>query len=212
MRYINRTDAGKILAQHLKNIINENAVVLALPNGGIPIGLEIAKGLNIDFDLLFISKLTPKFNSEVGYGAVSESGFINLNNQLIKMFGITNDDIEKDIEDTKKKIASRIENYNIKKRIDLTGRMVILTDDGLASGYTMENAIITAKRNNPSKIIIAVPTAPLKTYNKLLNQADKIICPDIKDTYSFAVADAYEEWYDISIEKAKEFLQSYGLP
>ena len=210
MRYKNRTFAGQILSKLLSELKLENAVVLALPNGGIPVGLEIAQELNINFDLLFVSKITPRFNSEVGYGSVSESGVINLNKKLIAMFGIKSKEVEEDIEKTKRKINQRIKKYKLKKRINLKDKTVILVDDGIASGYTMINAIDTAKKRKAKEIIIAIPTAPLSSYNKLLNYTDQIICPDIRDVYPFAVADAYENWYDISLEKSIKFLNDYG--
>ena len=104
MVYRDRIHAGQILSKYLSKDLNEYSVVLALPNGGIPVGLEISKRLNIDFDLLFVSKITPKFNSEVGYGSVSESGVTNLNKKLITMFGIKKHEVEEDIEKTKRKI------------------------------------------------------------------------------------------------------------
>ena len=210
MVYRDRTQAGQILSKYLSEYINKDSVVLALPNGGIPVGLEISKKLNIDFDLVFVSKITPKFNSEVGYGSVSESGITNLNKDLIAMFGIKKHEVEEDIEKTKRKISQRIKNYKLKKRININGKTVILVDDGIASGYTMINAVETVKKRNAKEIIIAVPTAPLSSYNKLLDYTDQIICPDIRDVYSFAVADAYENWYDISLESAIKFLNGYG--
>ena len=210
MVYRDRTQAGQILSKYLSEYINKDSVVLALPNGGIPVGLEISKKLNIDFDLVFVSKITPKFNSEVGYGSVSESGITNLNKDLIAMFGIKKHEVEEDIEKTKRKISQRIKNYKLKKRININGKTVILVDDGIASGYTMINAVETVKKRNAKEIIIAVPTAPLSSYNKLLDYTDQIICPDIRDVYSFAVADAYENWYDINLESAIKFLNGYG--
>ncbi len=210
MVYKDRTQAGRILSKLLVDYKEKNCTVLALPNGGIPVGLEIAKELNIDFDLLFVSKITPRFNSEVGYGSVSESGVINLNKDLISMFQIKDIEVEEDIEKTKRKIEQRIKNYKLKKRINIKDNIVILVDDGIASGYTMINAVDTVKKREAKEVIIAVPTAPLSSYNRIINHADKIICPDVKDVYSFAVADAYENWYDISLDRAIKFLKDYG--
>lgn len=210
MIYKDRTQAGKILSKLLVEYKDKKGTVLALPNGGIPVGLEIAKELNIDFDLLFVSKITPRFNSEVGYGSVSESGIINLNKELIALFGIKSREVEEDIEKTKRKIEQRLKNYKLKKRINIKNNIVILVDDGIASGYTMMNAVDTVKKREAEDVIIAVPTAPLSSYNRIVNHVDKIICPDIRDAYSFAVADAYENWYDINLDRAIKFLKDYG--
>ena len=186
-------------------------MVLGLPNGGIPVGIEIARELEVDFDLLFVSKITPKFNTEVGYGSVSESGIVNLNRGFIIRFGLSEEEVEKDIEKTKRKIAMRMREYVRKGgRCNVKGKIAILVDDGIASGYTMINAIDTVKKRGTKQIIVAVPTAPLEKYDMIKDLVDDNICPDVRDTDFFAVADAYDNWYDISFEGAIKLLNKFG--
>ena len=211
MIYKDRSDAGKRLAGLLARYRESGCVVLGLPNGGIPVGIEIAAGLGAAFDLLFVSKITPKFDTEVGYGAVSESGAVSLNRDLIMRLGFSEEDIDDDIRTTKKKVDFRVKNLRLKGgRIDVSGRSVILTDDGLASGYTMASAVETVKERGSREIVVAVPTSPLGTYNRIAAMVNEIICPDVRDTFVFAVADAYERWHDIDFEGAMRILRKNG--
>lgn len=211
MRYRDRTHAGRVLARLLSQYGEKPCVVLGLPNGGIPVGIEIAKEYEFDFDLLFVSKITPRFNTEIGYGSVSESGEVNLNRELMKRLGLSKEEVEEDIDKTERKIASRMKKYVRKGgRCDIEGRIVILVDDGIASGYTMINARDTVKKRGAQEIVIAVPTAPLERYTMIGDMVDEIICPDVRDVGMFAVADAYDNWYDISFEGAIKFLMKFG--
>jgi len=210
VKYRDRFHAGRVLSNRLNNYRDKNCIILALPNGGIPVGIEIAKELHAEFDLLFVSKITPKFNTEIGYGSISESGVINLNRELIERLGLSIQEVNSDIEKTERKIATRMRQYK-KRGYDIKGKIAILVDDGIASGYTMLNAIDTVKKKHADEIIIAVPTAPLEKYTMLTPLADQIICPLVRDTEFFAVADAYENWYDISFESAIRILKKFGF-
>ncbi|MBN2160318.1 MAG: phosphoribosyltransferase [Spirochaetes bacterium] len=211
MMYKDRSEAGRVLAGCLERCRSIPCLVIGLPNGGIPVGIEIARGLGFDFDLLFVSKITPKFNTEIGYGAVSESGKINLNRDLVMRLGITREDMAEDIRTTRRKVEFRVRNLRLRGgRRDVRNRTVILTDDGLASGYTMINAIATVRERGANEIVVAVPTAPLGTYNTIATLADDIVCPDIRDSFVFAVADAYERWHDIDYEGALKLLKKSG--
>ncbi len=215
MKYKDRTHAGSILAQKLSGLDKHKCVVLALPNGGIPVGLKIAEENGFDFDLLFVSKITPSFNSEIGYGAVSESGEITLNSEFIKHFSINEKTIDRDTDKTRGKINNRMQIYlKGRTRVSLKGKIAIIADDGIASGYTIRSAIKTARIKGADKILIAVPTCPGSKFddfkkieqNEHVESIEKIICPDVRYIRNFAVADAYENWCDISDNQALNLL------
>lgn len=213
MIYTDRKHAGKVLAGMLTNYAGPDTVVLGLPNGGIPVGIEIAKDLESTFDLLFVSKITPSFNTEVGYGSVSESGTITINEEFVKQFGISPEDVKRDTDRTREKIQHRKRSYSMEdQRPELKNRTVILVDDGIASGYTMVNAIQTVTDRGAAKIIVAVPTAPKRTFDYIQSKVDGIICPDVRDVSRFAVADAYQNWYDISFDQAFQMLEKLSEP
>ncbi|OHD64877.1 MAG: hypothetical protein A2176_06100, partial [Spirochaetes bacterium RBG_13_51_14] len=206
MIYRDRTEAGRHLAARLAGYKASRCLVLGLPNGGIPVGIEIARELESEFDLLFVSKITPRFNSEIGYGAVSESGAVTLNQDLIMRLGIRRDEVDEDVRNTKRKIEFRIRNFRlVGGRREIKGKTVILTDDGIASGYTMISAVETVRERGAREVVVAVPTAPLSSYNAISSLVTEIVCPDVRDVLRFAVADAYENWYDIDLNGAIEF-------
>jgi putative phosphoribosyl transferase len=212
MTYRDRTDAGKVLARMLQDYRMRPCVVLGLPNGGIPVGIEIARELGCDFDLVFVSKITPKFNTEIGYGSVSESGAVTLNEDFIRRLGMSASDVEDDIEKTRQRVARRVEGYRRSgERCDVRGRTAILVDDGIASGYTMMNAVDTVKGRGAGEVVVAVPTAPLRSHAAIGPMVDRIVCPDVRDAPRFAVADAYDNWYDIGFDEAVGFLRKYGF-
>jgi putative phosphoribosyl transferase len=211
MIYKDRTEAGRYLGRLMKQYGGGPVVVLGLPNGGIPVGIEIARELGCLFDLLFVSKITPDFNSEVGYGSVSESGNVILNEGLVSRLGLRPEEVDQGIRNTKRKITSRMRNFNpARGRTDVAGKRVILADDGIAGGFTMLNAIGTVRERGASEIVVAVPTAPMSTYNRLAAMVAGIVCPDVRDTDMFAVADAYENWYDIGFDGAMSILRKEG--
>ncbi len=213
MVFTDRNHAGKVLAGMLSDYAGQDTVVLGLPNGGIPVGIEIAKDLESKFDLLFVSKVTPSFNTEVGYGSVSESGTITINEEFVKQFAISPEDVKRDTDRTREKIQQRKHSYRMEdQRPELENRTVILVDDGIASGYTMVNAVQTVNDRGAAKIIVAVPTAPKRTYDYIQTKVDGIICPDVRDVSKFAVADAYENWYDISFDEALQMLEKFSEP
>jgi putative phosphoribosyl transferase len=211
MIYKDRTEAGRYLGRMMKRSGGGPVAVLGLPNGGIPVGFEIAKELGCGFDLLFVSKITPDFNTEVGYGSVSESGKVILNEELIRRLGLRQEEVNEGIRNTKRKISSRMRHFNpARGRMEIAGKRVILVDDGIASGFTMLNAIGTARERGAREIVVAVPTAPLRTCSRLTDMVEGIVCPDVRDTDMFAVADAYENWHDISFEGAMSLLRKEG--
>ena len=207
-----RGDAGLYLARFLERYRGEDAVVLAIPSGGIPIGLAISKHLNLPLDLLIIRKIPIPTNPEAGFGAISLEGDVVLNQPLVRMLGLS----EEDIEELSKTVRRDLEERNRLFREnrpwpDLQGKIVVLVDDGLASGYTMMAAIRMVRRRNPSRIVVGVPTASWNTVRLLSEEVDLIVCPNIRTGFSFAVADAYMNWYDLSREEVIELLREHNL-
>lgn len=194
-----RTYAGKLIANMLKNYIEKNTIVLAIPSGGVPVGCEIARSYRLPLDLLIVRKIQIPGNTEAGFGSVGPDFEVIIDDHLVKKLKLTKEQIDRQIEVTKETLKKRNEIMREGKDFpDLTNKNVILVDDGLASGYTMKEAVRFVKRKGVSSIVIAVPTAPLDTINKLIYDVDMIVCPNIREYYPFAVADAYEKWHDLT--------------
>ncbi|SNZ11372.1 Predicted phosphoribosyltransferase [Persephonella hydrogeniphila] len=203
-----REEAGDKLSEFLKSIADKNSIVLAIPSGGVPVGVKIAKKLNIPFDLLLVKKITYPWNTEAGFGAVSIEGDYVLNEEAVKYSGLTEDTINSQKEKTIQILKHRDKTFRNNRPIPhITGKTVILVDDGLASGYTMLTAIKMVKRKKPKKIIVAVPTCSKSAIDSLLNEVDYIVCLNYRDFYPYAVADAYRNWYDLSDEDVLYYLK-----
>lgn len=207
-----RVEAGEHLARMLQQFRGKDAIVLAIPSGGVPVGLAVSSYLELPFDLLIIRKIPIPGNTEAGFGAISLEGDMLLNESMVKMLGLSKEEIDELAEPVRAELQSRNRIFREGRPWpELKGKIVILVDDGLASGYTMMTAVRMVKRRGPSMVVVAVPTASLSTAKLLAPEADMIVCPNIRSGYSFAVADAYKNWYDLSKEEVVGLLRDRGL-
>lgn len=197
-----RIDAGEKIAKMLSKLELFNPVVLAIPSGGVPVGIAIAKKLGLDFDLAIVRKILVPWNTEAGYGAVAWDGTVLLNYPLVRMLGLTDKDVEKGVEETLITIRRRVKLLRGDKPLRVSGRDVILVDDGLASGFTMLAAVKAIKKLKPKRIIVAVPTSSMAALRLLDNEVDIIVVANLREEPIYAVADAYINWRDISEEEA----------
>ncbi len=208
MRFPDRIHAGKVLAAMLRGLAGKGCTVLAIPNGGVPVGIQIAGALDADIGVEIVRKLQIPGNPEAGFGAVTSQGDIILNQVLVKALRLGQDQIRRIASAAVDEIRRRQREFGMPEpRIEK--RTVILTDDGLASGFTMVAAARSVRRRAPQRIIVAIPTAPKDSIERLENVADRVFCPDIRSTLSFAVADAYESWYDLTTGEAAEMLKDH---
>lgn len=206
----NREHAGEVLGEMLSSYKGTDAVVFAIPAGGIPVGAALASKLQIPLEVAVVSKITLPWNTEAGYGAVAFDGTIKLNEGMIERLGLTESDVKEGIEKTSKKVKNRVEEFRKgKSPLKIAGRTVILVDDGIASGFTMLVAVEALKNAGADQLIIAVPTAHLENIKQLIPQVDAIYCPNIRSGWSFAVADAYQYWSDVSEEEVMEILKRF---
>jgi putative phosphoribosyl transferase len=197
--YKNRTEAGQVLVKTLKGVqFHSQPVVLAIPNGGVPVGVEIAKSLDADLDAIIVRKLQVPGNTEAGFGALTSQGSLLLNERLVRSIGLNQSAIDLVVKQTQEQIDKRKADYQgLIGLIDSSGRDVILVDDGIASGYTMMAAIESVRSFNPASIIVAAPTASSSAAHLVRDAVDVFICPRIDAGFIFAVANAYENWYDV---------------
>jgi len=194
-----RTDAGRKLAQKLTDYSNTNAIILAIPSGGVPVAFEAAKFLNLQMDLIIVRKIQIPWNTEAGFGAVSPDGEAIFNEELLKRLDLSKGEIDSQIKKTQEILTRRNEIFRAGKAFpEIKNKTVILVDDGLASGYTMFSAVQFVRKQYPKEIITAVPTGSQRTVELILKKVDKLICLNIRTGYSFAVADAYRNWYDLT--------------
>jgi putative phosphoribosyl transferase len=199
--FADRRDGGIRLAEMLRDIARPGALVLAIPSGGVPVGLEIAHRLRLEFDLLLVRKIQIPWNTEAGFGAVNMDADLILNEHLMSILNLSDDQVERQVQTTMATIEERNRKFRQNKPFpDIADRAVIVVDDGLASGYTMRAAIVFLRKRNPGAITVAVPTGSADTVNMLLKETDTLCCLNIRESYPYAVAAAYRSWHDLEDE------------
>ncbi|MBI2470927.1 MAG: phosphoribosyltransferase [Planctomycetes bacterium] len=207
-----RKQAGSLLAQKLSGYKDSDGIVLGIPSGGVPVAAEIAKGLGLSLDVIIVRKIQLPDNTEAGFGAVGPDGEVSLNTSLISQLHLTKKEVERQIQITVDIIKRRNELFRGGCPFpSLKDKVVIVVDDGLASGYTMLSAVDFIKRHKPEKVVIAVPTAPKGTVDFILPQVDELVCLNVRGGFPFAVANAYETWYDLEDEEVISILKTFHI-
>jgi putative phosphoribosyl transferase len=211
--FSDRHDAGKNLGAFIKSRdLLQEPVVIAIPAGGVPVGIEIARILRAPISLAIVRKIQIPGNTEAGFGAVTWDGQVLINEPLRATLGLSQGEVDTAISATRKNIRDRIARYNTTGRPfpDLTKKCVILTDDGLASGYTMLAAITSIRTMHPERVIVAIPTSSVASAERIAREVDEVICLNIRSGQRFAVAEAYRHWYDLEDREVIAELESAG--
>jgi predicted phosphoribosyltransferase len=208
----NRDDAGRQLAEKLAEYAGQSAVVLAIPNGGVPVALGIALALEAELDLVISRKLPLPLLPEGGFGAVTDGGTIILDEAMVKQAGLNQSQIDHQVGQVRAGILKRSLLYQREKRpVSVTGRTVIIVDDGLAAGYTMKAAVVSVRHRRPGQVIVAVPVGPEPVIKEMAAVADRVITCAVGDTASFFVADYYRYWRDVSDDEVLRCLREYQV-
>ncbi|MCK5363241.1 MAG: phosphoribosyltransferase [Gammaproteobacteria bacterium] len=205
-----RGHAGRLLSQMLAVYGHSDALVLAIPAGGIPVAVAIGKCLNLPVDVVVVSKITFPWNTEAGYGALAFDGTLRVNDALLARTGLSEQQIVKGVEQTRRKIERRVTRMRHGLApLDVGERTLIVVDDGLASGFTMRVAVEALVQQGATSIVIAVPTGHAGAVTDLAASVQAVYCANVRTGWSFAVADAYEHWSDIDEDEAVRMLQDH---
>lgn len=179
MIYKNRRQAGEDLARHLAALRGQSPVILALPRGGVPVGVEIAKALNAPLGLVLVRKIGVPGNEEFALGAIAEADppELVLDDDLLAAFRVPRSYIEAEKTKALQEIQRRHALYlGNRPPLALAGRVVVLTDDGIATGATVLAALRAVRRQHPARLILAVPLASRDALKRLAHEADEVIC------------------------------------
>jgi len=207
--FFDRTSAGQQLAGHLSGYRGREVHLFAIPAGGVPVGVEIARSLSIPLDLLIVRKIQFPWTTEAGFGALDPGGQAIINDDLLRRMPLSPEEIEAQINKTAAVIRQREALLRDgKPYARLNGRPAMVVDDGLASGYTMRAALQFLQARGADRLIVAVPTASERTVWEMLPLVDELYCLNVRGGFSFAVADAYENWYDLTEEEILAILSS----
>lgn len=205
--FADRTEAGRVLAGKLANYSgNANAIVLALPRGGVPVAREIAAHLRIPLDIFIVRKLGVPGNEELAFGAVAEGGAHYLDRRIVATLGIPDSVIQRTIAQQQEEIARRQKLYRGNhKAPEVAGKTVILVDDGIATGSTVRAAIQALKIHKPRRLVLAVPVAPADTCDAMKKLVDELVCLEQPEAF-FAVGQWYRDFRQVSDDEVRETL------
>ncbi len=200
-----RKDAGQKLAEALQSYKEEDPLVFAIPRGGVELGYEISKALDTDFSLIICRKLPFPFNTESGFGAMAEDGSLYINK--LAAASVSQKEIEQIIAQQNLEIKRRIQILRGGRPLpSIKERTVILVDDGIAMGSTMHVAVELCRKEGAKRIIVAVPVASRKTIQKFSQMTDEVVVLE-SPVHFYAVAQVYENWYDVSDEEVLDLLK-----
>lgn len=206
-RFHNRADAGRRLAGVLREYASRgDVIVLALPRGGVPVGVEVAQALGAPLDVFIVRKLGLPGHEELAMGAIASGGVQVLNHDLIEQVGIRPDRIEQVARRERLELERRERLYRGDRPFpDLTGKTVILVDDGLATGSTMRAAVEALRSKGPRRIVVAVPVAAPETCEAFRFLADEIVCAVTPEPFH-AVGLWYEDFSETTDDEVHELL------
>lgn len=208
-----RFDAGRVLGHMLQPAYanREDVFLLGIPMGGVPVAVTIAGMLGCPMDLVIVRKIQIPGNTEAGFGAMTCDGDVFYNEALTARLGLSEVQIRRQSDRVRRDLAERNERLRGGRPLpELAGKTVVLVDDGLASGFTMKASVFLVNQRKAAKTIVAVPTAPLRSIRELGTGVDEIYCANIREVLSFAVADAYEIWRDLSESEVLALLPGAG--
>ena len=208
----NRYDAGRQLANKLVEYYGKPVVVLGIPNGGVAVALSVALALDVELDMVISRKIPLPLSPEGGFGSVTDDGTIIYNEDVVKSAGLSQQQINYQVNQVRADIRNRSLLYH-KDRPPLTvsGRTVIIVDDGLASGYTMRAAIESVRLRKPDRIISAVPVGPEAVVEELKKVADKVVTCAVGTSPQFYLSDYYKYWHDITDDEVLHCLQEWRM-
>jgi predicted phosphoribosyltransferase len=207
-RFRDRVEAGRRLAEALKPYAGKpNLLVLALPRGGVPVGYEVARALQAPLDVLLVRKLGVPGHEELAMGAIASGGVRIVSEDVVAMLGIPDRVIATVAAAEEKELDRRERLYrDARPAPKVRGRVVILVDDGLATGATMRAAAATLRTQGPEWLVVAVPVAPPETCAALRTAADDVVCALSPEPF-IAVGAWYDDFAQTSDEEVRALLQ-----
>lgn len=210
--FADRTDAGTRLGRELARLAPENPYVLAIPNGGAAVGVEVARELACPLALLVVRKIQLPWTTEGGFGALTTTDEVVLNHELVRAVGLTQQQVEEQIGQTRHQLKHRraIFGWAFPPR-KLPGRTALLVDDGLASGVTMAAAARSARELSAGEVWVSVPVASDGAMRRVAQEVDRVVALHVDRGPSFAVASFYRHWRDLSDKEVLDLLAGIGM-
>ena len=211
MTYQDRSDAGRRLAKALSKYKGRSAVVLALPRGGVPVAAEVAAALDAPLDLVLVRKIGVPTQPELAMGAVVDgtTPIVVRNEEVIELSGTTADEFDAACKRELAEIERRRQLYiGERSRAEITGQVVIVIDDGIATGATTRAALQAIRNRKPKELVLAVPVAPPETITQLRREVDALICLETPELFG-AIGCFYRDFRQVSDQEAVAILERF---
>jgi putative phosphoribosyl transferase len=206
-----RSEAGRLLAPKLREFANhDDAIVLALPRGGVPVGFEVARKLRVPWDVLVVRKLGVPGQEELAMGAIASGGIEVLDTSIVSALGLRAIDIAAVVRREREELERRESLYRGKRaECDLKGKIVILIDDGLATGSTMRAAVHAVRSKGPRAIVVAAPVASVQAVDALRREATAVVTV-ITTAHLFAIGNYYRDFHQVEDAEVQALLAKSG--
>ena len=212
MRFANREEAGRLLAEQLAHYKNQpNTVVVGLARGGLPVAFEVAKALHAPLDVFTVRKLGVPGHEELAFGAIASGGIHVVDRETIDAVGLSPQEMHQALTQARHELERRERLYRSDRpALKLKNKTVIVVDDGIATGSSMSAAIEALRRMGAARTVIAVPVAPLATCERLRNEADEVVCSYAPESF-YAVGAFYDGFSQVTDGEVKELLHDASL-
>jgi len=212
MVFEDRRDAGRQLAVQLLSLAQEKPIILALPRGGVPVAVEVARALDAPLDVLTVRKLGAPQNPELGVGAVAEDGTAVLDAEMARRVGMTQAQLDRTLEREQRELHRRMERFRDGwAPLDVSGRTVVVVDDGLATGLTDLAAVRALRRRGAGRIIVAAPVGSREALAMLSEEADRVVLLSTPRAL-LGVGRWYRDFSPVSDEEVLALLSDAGAP
>lgn len=207
MRFQDRSEAGRTLAESLAAYQNRpDVLVLALPRGGVPVAFEVARALNAPLDIFLVRKLGVPGHEELAMGAIASGGVRAVNDDVVRMLGIPDEVIDEVAAKEQRELERREQLYrDDRPPLDVRGRTVILIDDGLATGSTMRAAVAALRKQQPARIVVAVPVAAGHICDEFRSEMGEVVCPVTPEPF-LAISLWYRDFTQTTDEEVRDLL------
>lgn len=215
--YDDRHDAGRALVPEVRRFDLHDPLILGLPRGGVPVAYEIAVALSAPLDILLVRKLGAPFQPELAIGAIASGGIQVLNEELVKRVrGLDDDTLENIVARETLELERREKEYRGDRPFPgLEGKDVVLADDGMATGATMRAAAESVRAQQPSKLLVAVPTGSVSAVRSVTPLVDRVICLETPAEF-YAVGQFYRNFGQTTDEEVRDLLdkarETFSLP
>jgi putative phosphoribosyl transferase len=201
-----RVDAGKRLGETLKRTMNKDVVVLAIPRGGVVVAKEVADALGAPLDVIVTRKISPPGEPEYALGAVTQEGEVIMDRQAAESLGAGRDYLEAEIAKKKEEVRERTKKFRGDRPFpSLEGKVVVVVDDGIATGSSVGAAVLSLKKLKPKEIVVAVPVAPADAVETLSDDGNRVVCLETPGPF-FSIGEFYGDFEQVDDEEVRRIL------